>query len=417
MKKLSVVIVNYNVKHYLEQCLLSLRRALQGIDAEIIVVDNHSQDGSVDFLRSRFPEIEIVSCLHNAGFARANNIAIRQAKGEYVLLLNPDTIVGESTLWKTLAFMDAHPKGGALGVRMLHTTGEPAWESRRGLPSPMVAFYKMSGLCDRFPQNPSLGHYYMGGLSWDEPAEIEVVSGAFCLLRRRALDEVGMLDEDFFMYGEDIDISFRLLKARWHNYYYPANILHYKGESTEKSSFRYVHVFYEAMLIFFRKHYSGMSWLLNLPIKTAIYAKAMMALTQMMAREMHKSLGFYGRRKPKKEMFIGIGSEHALSECARIIKENGLQASFVKEAKLTQSEECLASYVQEMIEKCAVEKNSTLYIIYDVETYSYDEIFDRVMKIADVLRAKGRKKLVKLATYSSVTHKIITENEIYEGKY
>lgn len=176
---------------------------------------------------------------------------------------------------------------------MLGANGKPAPESRRGLPSPMVAFYKMMGLCSRFPQHRSFGHYYMGYLPWDKPAKIEVVSGAFCMIRREALLKVGLLDEDFFMYGEDIDLSYRILKGGYQNYYLPVDILHYKGESTQKSSFRYVHVFYEAMLIFFRKHYSGMSHLLSIPVKFAIYARASVAFTQMMTAKIRKSLGFF----------------------------------------------------------------------------------------------------------------------------
>lgn len=278
--KITVVIVSYNVKFYLQQCLDSLLRALQGIESEVFVVDNHSKDGSVDYLSKRFPGVNVIDSPHNLGFARANNLAIRKSHAEYVLLLNPDTVVGESTIRTAIDFMDAHEDAGSLGVRMLDASGKAALESRRGLPSPMVAFYKMVGLCARFPNSHRFGHYYMSALPWDEPGRIEVVSGAFCLLRKKAIDEVGYLDEDFFMYGEDIDLSYRILKGGFHNYYLPSTILHYKGESTQKSSFRYVHVFYEAMLIFFRKHYSGMSWLISLPIKAAIYAKATLALSR-----------------------------------------------------------------------------------------------------------------------------------------
>ena len=209
MKKITVVIVSYKVKDYLCQCLLSLRRALVGIDAEVCVVDNHSDDGTVDFLREKFPEIKVFASPHNLGFARANNLAIRQTASEFVLLLNPDTFVGEQTIRQSLDFMDEHAQAGGLGVRMLKTDGSDALESRRGLPTPMVAFYKMVGLCARYPQHRRFGQYYMGYLSWDEAARIEVVSGAYCLLRRKALDEIGLLDEDFFMYGEDIDLSYR----------------------------------------------------------------------------------------------------------------------------------------------------------------------------------------------------------------
>lgn len=250
--KLSVVIVSYNVKYYLEQCLLSLQRALSTIDSEVIVVDNHSKDGSCEYLREKFSDVQFIASRHNLGFARANNLAIKKCKGKYVLLLNPDTVVGEDTLIHAVDFMDKHADAGAVGVGMLHVDGTVAMESRRGIPSPMTAFYKMIGLCNRFPKSKRFGKYYMSYLPWDKPCEIEIVSGAFCLLRKEALDKVGLLDEDFFMYGEDIDLSYRILKGGYHNYYIPEQILHYKGESTEKSSFRYVHVFYGAMFIFFK---------------------------------------------------------------------------------------------------------------------------------------------------------------------
>lgn len=312
--KLSVVIVNYNVKYYLDQCLRSVLRAFevmgeetrwqQGDEpmAEVIVVDNHSSDGSLAYLRQRYPRerypmVRFVASAHNLGFARANNLAIRQSQGEYVLLLNPDTIVGEHVLAACVQFMEAHLDAGAVGVRMLNAAGKRALESRRGLPTPLVSFFKMLGFCNRWPRHRLFGRYYMGYLSWDAPHQIEVVSGAFCMLRRSALDRVGLLDEDFFMYGEDIDLSCRILKAGYHNYFLPLDILHYKGESTEKSSFRYVHVFYEAMLIFFRKHYSGMSFLISLPIKMAIYASACVALARMTVGRVRKSLGFFTPRE------------------------------------------------------------------------------------------------------------------------
>ncbi len=211
------------------------------------------------------------------GFARANNLAIRQSQAEYVLLLNPDTVVYENTLRESVTFLDSHPEAGGVGVRMLTREGEAAPESRRAIPTPWVAFLKMIGFSKR---------YYMSHLPWDKPGRIEVISGAYCMLRRKALDQIGLLDEDFFMYGEDIDLSYRLLKGGWQNWYLPLDIIHYKGESTQKSSFRYVHVFYQAMLIFFRKHYGHLSFLLSLPIQAAIYFRAFMALMKMLGDRM-----------------------------------------------------------------------------------------------------------------------------------
>jgi GT2 family glycosyltransferase len=286
--KLSVVIVNYNVRLLLEECIKSVEKALDGIEGDIFVIDNNSSDGSVEYIRERFPKVHIIANKENLGFARANNQAIRMTEAEYILLLNPDTVVYENTLRGCLDFMDANPEAGGVGVRMLTREGKVAPESRRAVPTPWVAFLKMLGLTSR---------YYMSHLPWDKPGRIEVVSGAFCMLRHKALDQIGLLDEDFFMYGEDIDLSYRLLKGGWQNWYLPYDIIHYKGESTQKSSFRYVHVFYQAMLIFFRKHYSHLSFLISLPIQTAIYFRAFMALMQMMGDKFRKFLNPNKNRK------------------------------------------------------------------------------------------------------------------------
>ena len=272
-KKISIVIVSYNVSKLLDECLQSVARALQGIDGEVFVVDNHSKDNTLTMLKEKHPEVRVIANEVNVGFSRANNQAIRLSEAEYVLLLNPDTVVYENTLHGVLDFMDKHPEAGGAGVRMLTREGHRAPESRRSIPTPWVAMLKMLGATRR---------YYMSHLSWDEPGQIEAVSGAFFLVRRKALDQVGLLDEDYFMYGEDIDLSYRLLKGGWQNWYLPYDIIHYKGESTQKSSFRYVHTFYQAMLIFFRKHYGHLSFFLSLPIKVAIYFRASLALIQMM---------------------------------------------------------------------------------------------------------------------------------------
>lgn len=279
--KLSVVIVSYNVCQLLEDCLRSVEKDLAGIDSEIYVVDNASSDHTVERLQPLFPAVHFVANTENVGFARANNQAIRLSQAEYVLLLNPDTVVREGTLRGTLDFLDSHPEAGGAGVRMLTREGDPAPESRRAVPTPWVAFLKMLGFTRR---------YYMSHLPWDQPGQIEVISGAYCMLRRKALDAVGLLDEDFFMYGEDIDLSFRLLKGGWQNWYLPLDIVHYKGESTQKSSYRYVHVFYQAMLIFFRKHYGHLSFIWSLPIQAAIYFRAALALMHMLGDRMRHFL-------------------------------------------------------------------------------------------------------------------------------
>ena len=276
--KLSVVIVSYNVRHFLEGCLQSVEKAAEGIGCEVFVVDNASSDDTMTVLPARFPWVRFSANDENLGFARANNMAIRQSAGEYVLLLNPDTVIAPDTLSQALDFMDAHPRAGGAGVKMLGEDGTPAPESRRAIPTPWVSALKMLGFDRR---------YYMSHLPWDQPCRIEVVSGAFCLLRREALEQIGLLDEDFFMYGEDIDLSYRLLKGGWENWYLPLPITHYKGKSTRKSEFRYVHVFYQAMLIFFRKHYSHLSIFYTLPVKAAIYFRALIALIDLLRQKLH----------------------------------------------------------------------------------------------------------------------------------
>ena len=399
--KLSVIIVNYNVKYYLDQCIRSVLRAFEEMNtpAEIIVVDNHSADGSVDYLEQRYPQklypmVRFVRSAHNLGFARANNIAIRQSRGEYVLLLNPDTIVGEDALKASVDFMDVHEDAGAVGVRMLGAQGRRAMESRRGLPTPMVSFFKMLGFCNRWPHHRLFGKYYMGYLPWDEPSQIEVVSGAYCMLRRKALDEVGLLDEDFFMYGEDIDLSYRVLKGGYHNYYLPVDILHYKGESTQKSSFRYVHVFYEAMLIFFRKHYSGMTFLLSLPIKTAIYAKALMALVGMLSERMRKSLGFFAPSAEGAQHYVFVGSLEMQDACRDIARRLGLDAEFHDSEVLEDKNEATWS-----------EKNDNVLVL-DADSMSYADMLKRMSRLSDM------NVNVTLGTYSKEIGKIITDREI-----
>lgn len=255
--KLSVIIVNYNVRAYLEQCLRTVFEALKGIDGEVFVVDNQSTDGSVEMVRNKFPQVRLIANQENVGFSRANNQAIRESAAEYVLLLNPDTVVGEDVFRKVVAFMDAHPKAGGLGVKMIDGTGQFLPESKRGLPTPAVAFYKIIGLTRLFPRSKVFGRYHLGHLPENEAAPIEILSGACMFLRKRTLDQVGLLDESFFMYGEDIDLSYRITLGGYENWYFPdARIIHYKGESTKKSSVNYVFVFYNAMAIFAKKHFT-----------------------------------------------------------------------------------------------------------------------------------------------------------------
>lgn len=278
--KLSVVIVNYNVRHFLEQALLSVRNASRNIAAEVWVVDNNSVDDSAAMVREKFPEAHLIANTENTGFAKANNQAIRRCRGEFVLLLNPDTVVEEDTFEKCLKFMDTHPEAGALGVRMIDGSGKFLPESKRGFPSPWTAFCKTFGLSRLFPRSRTFNHYHLGYLDEHQTHPVDVLAGAFMLLRRSALDKTGLLDEAFFMYGEDIDLSYRILQAGYRNFYFPeTTIIHYKGESTKKGSLNYVRVFYQAMIIFARKHFKGRrATLFVLMLQGAIWFRAALTL-------------------------------------------------------------------------------------------------------------------------------------------
>jgi GT2 family glycosyltransferase len=258
--KLSVIIVNYNVKYFLEQALLSVQRGGRNASFQIEtwVVDNNSQDESVAMVKAKFPDAQLIENKDNTGFSKANNQALFKANGEYVLLLNPDTVVAEDTFSKCIAFMDAHPEAGGLGIKTIDGSGAFLPESKRGFPSPWVAFCKSFGLSAFFPKSPFFNHYYLGHLSKDETHECDVLVGSFMLMRKSVLDKIGGLDEAFFMYGEDIDLSYRIVQAGYKNYYFAdSTIIHYKGESTKKGSLNYVKVFYGAMMIFARKHFQG----------------------------------------------------------------------------------------------------------------------------------------------------------------
>ena len=391
--KLSVVIVSYNVSHYLLQCLDSLQRALRGIDGEVIVVDNHSRDNSVALVHQAHPEVKVIENLHNLGFSKANNIALRQAKGEYALLLNPDTIVADNTIRDCIAFLDLHPDAGAAGVMMLNADGTVAPESRRGVPTPLPSFYKLSGLCRMFPRSPRFGRYYLGHLPWQTPQQIDIVSGAFCMLRRSVLDKVGLLDEDYFMYGEDIDLSYRILKQGATNWYLPYPILHYKGESTQKSSFRYVHVFYQAMLIFFRKHFSHLGLLVTLPIKTAIWFKALVALVAMLTNRMRRSLGFVDRHSDCSSFqYLCFGSRSMVSSCGEILGKHGLRWSSYDSSDPI------------YINKVATAQTEPSVIVLDPQRFSFAAMLSIMRQTAN--------SAVFLGTFQPFTKSIITSNEI-----
>lgn len=296
--KLSIIIVNYNVRYFLEQCLHSLFKAIDTSETEVFVVDNCSTDDSLDMLRKSYPQIKLIANTENVGFAKANNLAIEASRADYVLLLNPDTLVQEDAIHKMLDFLETHPEAGALGVKMIDGKGRFLPESKRGLPTPAVSFYKISGLSALFPRSRRFGRYHLAWLDKDEIHPVDVLAGACMMVRKEAIDKAGLLDEDFFMYGEDIDWSYRILKAGYRNYYFPlARILHYKGESTKKGSLNYVYVFHNAMAIFAKKHFLGNNAFFALLINIAILLSGLFSfLSGLMRRgiylfkKLHSSL-------------------------------------------------------------------------------------------------------------------------------
>jgi GT2 family glycosyltransferase len=294
---LSIIIVNYNVRYFLEQCLYAVQEAMdklheEEMEAEVFVVDNNSVDGSVAEVRKKFPGVKVIENRENKGFSRANNQAIAASSGRYVLLLNPDTVVEEDTFSKCIRFMDSHPDAGAMGVKMIDGKGAFLPESKRALPTPAVSFYKMFGFASLFPRSRRFGKYHLGYLDNDQTHSVEVLAGAFMFLRKETLEKTGYLDETFFMYGEDIDLSYRITQAGYRNYYFPdTTIIHYKGESTKKGSLNYVKMFYQAMIIFAGKHFSSRkAKTFSILINIAIYFRAALSLGRRFVSRIYRPL-------------------------------------------------------------------------------------------------------------------------------
>lgn len=271
--------MNYNVKFFLEQCLYSVTRAAKSLDAEIIVVDNNSSDGSRLFFEGKFPGVTFLWIMENLGFAKANNKALIRATGKYILFLNPDTLLPEDCLVKSISFFESQATAGGLGIHMINGSGKFLKESKRSLPSPITALYKLFGLSALFPTSRLFNHYYAGHLEEGKNNEVDVLSGAFMMIKKEVLDTIGGFDEDFFMYGEDIDLSYRIQQAGYKNFYFAeSTIIHFKGESTRKNSVAYVNMFYRAMQIFVDKHHAqNKAGLYNVLLRTAIWIRALIS--------------------------------------------------------------------------------------------------------------------------------------------
>jgi N-acetylglucosaminyl-diphospho-decaprenol L-rhamnosyltransferase len=397
--KLSVIIVSYNVKYYLEQCMGTLYRSGEGVEMEIFVVDNASTDGTQEYLKTKFsqekfPTLRLIENTVNIGFGKANNLALRESKGEYILFINPDTMVGEECLKTCVNFLDKHEDAGALGVRMLKPNGAFAPESRRGMPTPFTSLCKVSGLSKMFPHSRLFGRYYMQYQDEWKENKIDVVSGAFMMVKHQVLDKVGGFDEDFFMYGEDIDLSYRIQKAGFQNYYLPTPILHYKGESTEKSSYRYVYVFYEAMLIFFDKHYKHYGLLLSIPIKAAVFALGLNALFQNKVGHLFSSK--HGEKLDSGKKYLFIGSHKMLEETRELCRRKCFKADFVEGSEDTLPKGHL---------NLNIVGEDYGFVVYDRSVFRIETI----LKIFDA----AEKKENLMGTYDVFNHILITNQNVF----
>lgn len=381
MTDLAVIIVNYNVKHYLWQCLDSVKKASVGLDVETVVVDNDSTDGSVEYLEPLFPNVKFIRAGGNLGFSKANNKAVALTDSRYILFLNPDTIVGEKTLGDCIRFMDNHPSAGMTGVCMLNRDGTFARESRRAVPTPFVSLCKMSGLCSLFPKSRLFGRYYLGFTDISEPVRIEVISGAFMFVRREAFNRVGGFDETFFMYGEDIDLSYRVLKEGYENWYAPYRILHYKGESTNKTSYGYAKVFYNAMQIFFDKHYSTYGVLFRWLVRAAVSVQTVMSYIG------HNLVGPCEYEESGHVKWLYAGHEDRLKDVSAILNADSSNLKSVGET----------------LPDGSAERD---YTIYDVTAFSYGEILDNLSDNAGTS---------VIATYNPERRIILTDSAILKG--
>lgn len=320
--QLSVIILNYNVRYFLELCVLSVQNAIQNIDAEIIVIDNNSQDDSCEMMKQRFPNVKLIENKENSGFPKGNNIGVSQAKGEYICILNPDTVVAEDTFRKVLAFAKKQKNLGIIGVKLIDGTGNFLPESKRGIPTPFVAFTKITGLYKLFPK--TFGKYYAQHLSENETGKVDTLVGAFMFMKRDLYNEIGGFDENCFMYSDDIDLSYMVLKKGKSNYYFhETTVIHYKGESTIKDG-TYMKRFQEAMNFFYKKHFKA-SFFFSVFMKMGI---VFFSLVKM----------FQGKPKPKPnlENYILVSNPDASGEILREKLENQFK-KLVKRQDITQS--------------------------------------------------------------------------------
>lgn len=277
--QLSVIILNYNVRYFLEQCVLSVEKALAGIDGEIIIIDNNSPDDSCAMMKAKFPHIKLIENKENSGFPKGNNIGVAQAKGEYLCILNPDTIVAEDTFTKIMKTENWQLNTGIVGCKLIDGSGAFLPESKRGVPTPWVAFTKIFGLYKLFPKSNWFNQYYAQHLSKNESGKVSILVGAFMVLKRELYLQVGGFDENCFMYSDDIDLSYMILKVGKSNYYFhETSVIHYKGESTIRDG-TYMKRFREAMQFFYKKHFKK-SWFFDVMMQVGSFVFSLVKKSQ-----------------------------------------------------------------------------------------------------------------------------------------
>jgi GT2 family glycosyltransferase len=333
--QLSVIILNYNVRYFLEQCVLSVQKALENIDGEIIVVDNASSDDSCVMMRTRFPAIQLIQNKENLGFSKGNNIGVAAAKGDYLCVLNPDTVVAEDTFEKVLAFAKAQKNLGIVGVKLIDGSGNFLPESKRGVPTPWVAFTKVMGLYRWFPFVSIFTKYYAQHLQPDQTGKVDILVGAFMFLSRELYLEVGGFDENCFMYSDDIDLSYQVLQKGKDNFYFhETTVLHYKGESTVKDG-TFMKRFQEAMRFFYQKHFR-ISFFFEIFMELGIILFSILKMFQgkpKHKKEFNAYCLFSEDEKVAQELQLALGKKvafHALKgekmvNSSSFIKEKGIE--------------------------------------------------------------------------------------------
>ncbi|BDU27573.1 glycosyltransferase family 2 protein [Flavobacterium sp. GSB-24] len=355
--QLSIIILNYNVRYFLEQCILSVQEAIAAIEAEIIVVDNNSSDESVLMMQEKFPEVTLIQNKENFGFPKGNNIGFRQAKGNYICILNPDTVVAEDTFTKVLAFAERQPNLGIIGCKLIDGTGNFLPESKRGIPTPWVAFTKVFGLYKIFPKIKLFNQYYAQHLSENETGKVDILVGAFMFLESKLYQDLNGFDEDCFMYADDIDLSYRALQKGKNNFYFhDTTVLHYKGESTIKDE-KYMKRFQEAMNFFYAKHFKK-SWFFSFFIQVGTWFFSIVKMFQGNVKE-----------KPLPECYILYSENANLSEKLASILEN--KVSFLNLKK------------EKMVNSCLILKGKKTEIILDNQYVSFKKCINIIETLKD----------------------------------